>query len=80
MKTLKCKGRLCMIVCAWLWISGLLLMGKVLGSLGQLIPGVTRAPNMDAVGALQIFFLLFTAACAGLYYMWHRQTAAENQH
>jgi hypothetical protein len=62
-----------MIVCAWLWISGLLLMGKILKSLGE------SAPSMDAVGALQIFFLLFTAACAGLYFLWTRSAAVADQ-
>jgi hypothetical protein len=73
MKTLKCRGRLCALVCGWLWISGLLLMGKVLGSLSQVAPGSITASKMDAVGVLQIFFLLFTAACLGLYFTWHRQ-------
>jgi hypothetical protein len=76
MKTLKCRGRLCLLVCGWLWISGLLLMGKVLGSLSRLAPGSTAGSNMDAVGTLQIFFLLFTATCAGLYFTWNRQMTA----
>jgi hypothetical protein len=76
MKTLKCRGRLCMLVCGWLWISGLLLMGKVLGSLSQVVPSSITASKMDAVGVLQIFFLLFTAACAGLYFTWNRQVSA----
>lgn len=75
-----CKSRLCMLVCGWLWVSGLLLMGKVLGALGGNLPGGgARAPNMDAVGALQIFFLLFTASCAGLLYMWRRTSAADSK-
>jgi hypothetical protein len=65
-----------MLVCGWLWISGLLLMGKVLGSLSSVVPGSLTASKMDAVGVLQIFFLLFTAACAGLYFTWNRQVSA----
>lgn len=79
MKMQKCKGRLCMLVCGWLWISGLLLMGKVMGSVGQPISGANHAPNMDVVGVLQIFFLLFTAACAGLYFLWNRQVMTDQK-
>ena len=76
MKTNKYRGQLCMLVCGWLWISGLLLMGKILGSLSRLVPGSTAVSNVDAAGTMQIFFLLFTAACAGLYFTWNRQASA----
>jgi hypothetical protein len=79
MKTLKCRGRLCMLVCGWLWISGLLLMGKVLGSVSQLVPGSLTASKMDAAGTLQIFFLLFTVACTGLYFAWNKRMSAESK-
>ena len=75
MKIQGCKSRLCMLVCGWLWISGLLLMGKILGSLGSSpTRAVVQASHIDAVGSLQIFFLLYTAACLGLFVAWRTIT------
>jgi hypothetical protein len=74
----ECKGKLCLLVCAWLWVSGLLLMGKILKSLDASMPNIAAGvSHTDAVGSLQIFFLLYTAACFALYLLW-RKTAVSN--
>ena len=80
MKMPRCKSRLCLLVCGWLWISGLLLMGKILASLGRFTPESSlTASNTDAVGSLQIFFLFYTGACAGLFILWNKQAAANGK-
>ena len=69
----RCKSRLCMFVCAWLWISGLVLMGKILHNLEASNSGlISQVTHMDVVGSLQILFLFYTITCLALYFLWQK--------
>ncbi|MCX6640443.1 MAG: hypothetical protein NTW14_08190 [bacterium] len=70
-----CRGKLCILVCAWLWVSGLLIMGKIIDTLNHAAPGMrSLIPNIDAIGSLQVFFVLYTIACFALYFTWQKLT------
>ncbi|RJP79307.1 MAG: hypothetical protein C4524_05530 [Candidatus Zixiibacteriota bacterium] len=73
MKTRQCQGLKCAVICAWLWLSGLLLMGRIMGSLGEFVPNVAQpASSTEASGTLQVFFLFYTGICVALYFLWRR--------
>ncbi len=73
MNTQRCRGMACFLICAWLWLSGLLLMGKILSAMSQFAPGITEyIPSMEVVGSLQVFFLFYTAICVALYFLWRK--------
>ena len=69
----RCKSKFCLLACAWLWISGLALMGKIIVDLNAMLTSLgTRISVTDAQGSLQILFLLYTVVCVALYFAWHR--------
>ena len=76
----RCKSKFCLLACAWLWISGLALMGKIVMDLNAMLPILnTRIAHTSALGSLQILFLLYTVVCVALYFAWHR-TAELKEH
>jgi len=75
----RCKSKFCLLACAWLWISGLALMGKIIVDLNAMLASLeTRIAVTDAQGSLQILFLLYTVICVALYFAWRRAAELKN--
>ena len=75
----RCQSKFCLLACAWLWISGLALLGKIIMDLNAMLPVLTtRIAHTSALGSLQIFFLLYTVVCVALYFTWRRTAELKN--
>ena len=77
----RCQSKFCLLACAWLWISGLALLGKILVAFNSMLSyrGISTIVT-DAQGSLQILFLLYTVVCVALYFAWRRAAELKNQH
>lgn len=67
----KCKTRMCALISAWLWGTGLILMGKITHTLESDSPSLElQLGRVDLIGLLQIFFLFYTVTCVAVYFLW----------